>query len=1339
MEINSRSVFLIGALILVLIFGVGGFGQTSADLIVNGDASNCSVSGDNLYCTIQNAVDAASSGDTIKIIGKGKRADSGGPLALFVVNPYSENIEVSKDDLTLFGVEGTTTGPVEFCEYNLVTGEKSCWEETVTAYHKPFVEGGWIEDGNYTDAGHTLLLEGTESDPLTGVSVGPEDLSEYSRLVLTNGGIGQPGGDDVAGALWLTHVEGSEIRFVDATSSEVGIGLYRSRKNTIRDSNNYLNVGAGVELNYSNKNNIIDTTFFKNSGGVLLKNSDGNKIGEEKDGSLPSDFSPEDVIGSEDVGFETIKDHFSNILLGNIDPNLNDPENDPTFDPSDQSSGNYGIKLINSEKNLTINNLIAGYIKTDGDGGNGGSLDTGVVLEDSASNNIIGNWILLNSDGIKVGPHPEGSDGNEIRKNFIARNGFYYDQDHEDGPFVRVPGMGHGIELWNSDNNILSGNKITQNAIDGIYLMGSTGNTIGRVQEKGYSGNEIYENTKGLYIWSSSDFNRIIGNEIYENYTKGIYSMSSDNNIIEENLIHNNEDEGIFFWGGKSNKILNNEVYYNSAGIQFGSPHKPGGENNYISGNKIYANSEEGIALFASESSYILGNEIYNNKVVGIRLGDSDGNRIEDNTVRANAAGILLGDGSEDNEIISNSIVSNEEYGISLLNSYGNLFDENVVKTNDVDYSSQANASAFGINLEGSGDNSFENVDIVDISSEAGGLTAKSNASGVDLLESNHNTFENVDIIGISSEAYASAMPIASANASALGINLEGSDDNTFENVDIVDISTYARAVGDYGASANANTYGVHLEESDDNIFENVETRDVSNNTSISVTFPGQSVPTLSSVRNEENANSANSYGIGLYNSSGNLFLFNTIENSGCGLISDNLSEGNTIHFSSIINNTEFGVRNESTDSLDAILNYWGSDSGPTHSSNPKGTGDAISDKVAYSPWLADSIVNGTGIDTAPNTAGVQLPDTVNIMVDDVGPKPTTKDGNTGYLNQAIWGSNELRGTDKINLFPGDYTASPNQPVTDSSEIVSCTGCPTAASIDGELVIETSDVNVGGRDTYTNEGFNVNADVTINPGVDATNVHINWNNIYGEVANNGTGTLDATYNWWGDDNPEDSVEGNVDYSNHLPATVCSVLDYMEENDLEDDPEAAVAGMACEQGSASEQAACELTTMGLDTDQAEQLVVQHGATRVLNAKETADTSGEFTQLLGGYSLPAGAAGGLTNNVVAGGAGSVGDRTVGAVFTKGETIEVSFPLADFQGEPTTNLTPTVSVVELDEDGDKKGLERVTTATYDEDEDAYVTTFETTSLEPGPYEVQIDLPDLSALQQVIEVEGD
>jgi len=145
----------------------------------------------------------------------------------------------------------------------------------------------------------------------------------------------------------------------------------------------------------------------------------------------------------------------------------------------------------------------------------------------------------------------------------------------------------------------------------------------------------------------------------------------------------------------------------------------------------------------------------------------------------------------------------------------------------------------------------------------------------------------------------------------------------------------------------------------------------------------------------------------------------------------------------------------------------------------------------------------------------------------------------------------------------------------------------------------------------------------------------------------------------------------------------------------------------------------------------------GLGRVNTALNGAKDSGHLVELLGGYRLPAGASGGLTNNVVVGGAGSVGGKTVGAVFQKGEIITVTFPLADFEGEPVIDLHPTVSLILLDENGQPESLVRITTASYDEVNKAYVATFSTVGLEPGYYKVRIDLPDGSSLSRVVKVE--
>jgi len=63
----------------------------------------------------------------------------------------------------------------------------------------------------------------------------------------------------------------------------------------------------------------------------------------------------------------------------------------------------------------------------------------------------------------------------------------------------------------------------------------------------------------------------------------------------------------------------------------------------------------------------------------------------------------------------------------------------------------------------------------------------------------------------------------------------------------------------------------------------------------------------------------------------------------------------NKINYNNIAGNTGFGVRTFDTVTTDARFNWWGSASGPTHTSNSGGIGDKISDNVDYSPWLGDS------------------------------------------------------------------------------------------------------------------------------------------------------------------------------------------------------------------------------------------------------------------------------------------------------------------------------------------------------------------------------------------------
>jgi parallel beta-helix repeat protein len=64
-------------------------------------------------------------------------------------------------------------------------------------------------------------------------------------------------------------------------------------------------------------------------------------------------------------------------------------------------------------------------------------------------------------------------------------------------------------------------------------------------------------------------------------------------------------------------------------------------------------------------------------------------------------------------------------------------------------------------------------------------------------------------------------------------------------------------------------------------------------------------------------------------------------------------SPDTTILGNSISGNGNYGVYNSTSSIIvNAEYNYWGDSSGPTHSSNPGGIGDRVSDYVDYYPWM---------------------------------------------------------------------------------------------------------------------------------------------------------------------------------------------------------------------------------------------------------------------------------------------------------------------------------------------------------------------------------------------------
>ena len=89
---------------------------------------------------------------------------------------------------------------------------------------------------------------------------------------------------------------------------------------------------------------------------------------------------------------------------------------------------------------------------------------------------------------------------------------------------------------------------------------------------------------------------------------------------------------------------------------------------------------------------------------------------------------------------------------------------------------------------------------------------------------------------------------------------------------------------------------------------------------------------------------------------------FNSIYSNEIGVIStkwydEAISSATlSVNCNNIYDNTEYGVKNTMMESIDATCNWWGTKSGPKHTTlNTTGTGDAVSDNVKFCPWALDN------------------------------------------------------------------------------------------------------------------------------------------------------------------------------------------------------------------------------------------------------------------------------------------------------------------------------------------------------------------------------------------------
>ena len=386
------------------------------------------------------------------------------------------------------------------------------------------------------------------------------------------------------------------------------------------------------------------------------------------------------------------------------------------------------------------------------------------------------------------------------------------------------------------------------------------------------------------------------------------------------------------------------------------------------------ANSDDYIFYVTTDSVTISGFTVTGatgEKKAGIYLGDgADHCTISNNTVSNNYYGIHL-DASSNNTLQNNTCYSNSNEGIFLLSSCNN----NTID-NNISYSNGAHGGIFvwkscnnntitnnechsnldhGIKLHTS-DNNFV----------ANNICSNNEWSGIYLNTSSNNTVENNTCEGGTGEGDGIMVTSSSENNRLInnicsnwgaGIKVNTSNNNML----IDNICSNNEWCGIYLVSSN---YNIVAENTCSDNEAGIVVRDSSYNR-----FSNNLIL---------NINVGNIHGQGIWlegDSSYNEISWNIISLNGYGVrVSGKNPIGNKIEQNNIAENTCSGVTNESSSEVDATLNWWGVQSGPS-SAGPGSwwfsRGDTVSDHIVYSPWLDAPYPDGKPLSESEAPKGI--------------------------------------------------------------------------------------------------------------------------------------------------------------------------------------------------------------------------------------------------------------------------------------------------------------------------------------------------------------------------------
>ncbi len=329
----------------------------------------------------------------------------------------------------------------------------------------------------------------------------------------------------------------------------------------------------------------------------------------------------------------------------------------------------------------------------------------------------------------------------ENRDTTIIEGGGFIEVVYVNANWVNISGFAitngdNGIYLEGADNVNISGNNISSNSGDGIYLHESNWTIISNnilfyngwhdidislcigmdVRFNNMIDSGIFIGGRKLEYWNTHTIdttNILNGKPVYywKNQTSGIIPVGAGqvilancSNVLIQNQELMNSSIGIELGYSTNISIKDNNIKSSLGGIFIASSN-----NITIKANTASNNTWYGIYLYYSNDTTIFNNDIFNNEY-GIRLSSSHMNNITSNNVSINNYALFCLQ-SENNNITHNNIFNNLD-GVDILSSNYNYIINNTISSNinwGVFIMVSSNNSIYHNNIIGNGNQAFDN------------------------------------------------------------------------------------------------------------------------------------------------------------------------------------------------------------------------------------------------------------------------------------------------------------------------------------------------------------------------------------------------------------------------------------------------------------------------------------------------------------------------------------------------------------------------------------------------------------------------------------------------------